>query len=52
MGLPFHFLPAANSYTYLKSIDIDTGGLHPLLEGRGQVVTNLGVNGPKKNEIG
>jgi len=26
--------------------------LNPLLEGRGQVVANLGVKGPKKNEIG
>jgi len=27
-------------------------GLHPSLEGRGQVAMNLGVGGPKKDEKG
>ena len=30
-----------------KSIDINIGGLHPSLEGRGQVAASLGVEGPK-----
>ena len=32
-----------------KSIDIDIGGLHPSLEGRGQVAASSGVWGPKKD---
>jgi len=47
MGLPLYFLPAPNSYTIPKSID---GGLHPLLEGKGQVAASLGEEGPKKHE--
>jgi len=46
-GLPSYFLPAPNSYTIPKSID---GGLHPLLEGKGQVAASLGEEGPKKHE--
>jgi hypothetical protein len=30
-----------------KSVDINIGGLHPSLEGRGQVAASLGVEGPK-----
>jgi len=47
MGLPLYFLPAPNSYTIPKSIN---GGLHPLLEGKGQVAVSLGEEGPKKHE--
>jgi hypothetical protein len=28
------------------------GGLHPSLEGRGQMAASLGVDGPKRNEKG
>jgi len=48
-GLPSYFLCAPNSYTLPKSID---GGLHPSLEGRGQVAASLGVDGPKRKEKG
>ena len=44
MGLPSYFLPVSNTYALPKSID---SRVHPLLEGRGQVVASLGVQGPK-----
>ena len=52
MGLPSCFLCAHSPYLpELESIDNDVGGLHPPLEGRGQVGTS-GVEGPKKKERG
>jgi hypothetical protein len=45
MGLPSRFLPAPNPRVLLKSIDIDIGGLHPSLEGRGEVAASLGSGG-------
>jgi len=52
MGLPFHFLPAPNSHPKSIDINLNGGGLHPLVEGRGQRLMNLGVGGPKNDEIG
>jgi len=52
-GPPHHgssltFPTCPNSYALLKSIEVTECGLHPSLEGRGQM--NLGVEGPKKSE--
>jgi len=52
IGLPFHFLPAPNSHPKSIDINLNGGGLHPLVEGRGQQLMNLGVGGPKNDEIG
>jgi len=49
-GLPSYFLPTPNSYALPESINIDVGGLHPLPEGRGQVVA--ASFGPKNDERG
>ena len=51
MGLPSCFLPVPNSYSLLKPTEIDVGGLHPSLEGRGQVAATLSAEELRKNEI-
>ena len=48
-GSPLIFPSCSNSCAFLKSIDVAECGLHPSLEGKGQM--NLNVEGPKKREI-
>ena len=43
MGLPLCFLPAPNSYSLPKSIDIEVGWPTSLTGGRGQVAVTLGL---------
>ena len=47
-GSSLTFATCPSPYALLNSIDVAECGLHPSLEGRGQV--NLGVERPKKNE--
>ena len=47
-GSPLTFPTCPTSYVLLKSIDVEECGLHPSLEGRGQM--NLGMEGPKKSK--
>lgn len=39
-----------DQHAFPKSIVIDSGDLHPSLEGRGQVATRLGAKEPKRIE--
>ena len=57
---PHHTLQVAPHVSYLlptyrpipRSINIDIGGLHPSLEGRGQVAVILGAEGSKRGDMG